>query len=99
MLTVWWRRLNATGALAGMISGFLATGFVLVDGSRGALALDPLTAAAAGVPLSFAVAILFSKLSRPPSEETLRAADDMRIPAGETLQARATRLASRTKLR
>ncbi|MGO9171271.1 MAG: sodium:solute symporter family transporter [Rhodomicrobium sp.] len=96
-LSVWWRRLTAAGALAGMASGFLVTALYLSAGGTPLFGIDPLTAAAAGVPVSFAASVFVSLFLGQPSEYALEAVDELRIPAGETLQSRALRLAARAK--
>jgi cation/acetate symporter len=59
--------------------------------------IDALTAAAIGAPVSFATAIAVSILSRAPDQYALEAVDELRVPAGETLQSRMQRLAARAK--
>jgi cation/acetate symporter len=96
VLSVWWRKLSANGALAGMAAGFAVTALYLDTGGTPLFGVDPLTAAAIGVPLSFAVAIVVS-LAGAPSEHALEAADELRVPAGETLHSRMQRMAARGK--
>lgn len=97
VLSVWWRRLNAAGAFAGMAAGFAATALYLNAKAAPLPGIDPLTAAAIGVPVSFGAAIIVSLMAGAPSEQALEAVDELRIPAGETLQARMLRLSARTK--
>ena len=97
VLSVWWRRFTGAGAIAGMVTGFAVTAFSLNATGAPIMGIDPLTAAAAGVPVSFGAAILASLLLGRPSEQALEAADEIRIPAGETLQSRMLRLATRAK--
>ncbi len=97
VLSVWWRRLTATGAFAGMISGFAVTALYLNASGTPFFGIDPLTAAAVGVPVSFGAAILVSLFLGAPGELALEAVDELRIPAGETLQSRMLRLAARAK--
>ena len=80
-----------------MLSGFAVTAFYLNASGAAFMRIDPLTAAGAGVPASFAAAIVTSLLSGAPNEQALEAADELRIPAGETLQSRMLRLATRAK--
>jgi cation/acetate symporter len=96
-LSIWWRNLTATGALAGMLSGFAVTAAYLSANGTPILGIDSLTAAAVGVPVSFTAAILISSFSGAPDEYALEAVEELRIPAGETLQSRMQRLAARTK--
>jgi cation/acetate symporter len=97
VLSVWWRRFTAAGAFAAMLSGFAVTALYLNTGGTPLFGIDALTAAAVGVPVSFAAGILFSLFSGPPDEYALEAVDELRIPAGETLQSRMLRLAARAK--
>ncbi|MGO9487143.1 MAG: sodium:solute symporter family transporter [Rhodomicrobium sp.] len=97
VLSVWWRRLTAAGAVVGMVSGFAITAVYLNAAGAPVMGIDPLTAAAAGVPVSFAAAILVSLFRGGPGDQALEAADELRIPAGETLQSRMLRLAARAK--
>jgi cation/acetate symporter len=97
VLSVWWRRLTAKGALAGMVAGFAVTALYLSSGGTPLFGIDPLTAAAIGVPAGFAAAFLASLLFGKPDEQALDAADELRIPAGETLQSRMQRMAARAK--
>ena len=97
VLSVWWRRLTAIGALAGLFTGFAVTALYLRLGGTPLFGIDALTAAALGVPASFAAALIVSLLSKGPSPVALDAIDEMRVPAGETLQARMLRLAARAQ--
>jgi cation/acetate symporter len=97
VLSVWWRRLTSKGALAGMAGGFTVTALYLSSGGTPLFGIDPLTAAAIGVPAGFVAAFLGSLLFGSPDEQALDAADELRIPAGETLQSRMLRLAARSK--
>jgi cation/acetate symporter len=97
VLSVWWRRLTAIGAIAGMAAGFAVTAACLNAGGPLFMGIDPLTAGAAGVPVSLGAAFVASLILGSPSEQALEAADELRIPAGETLQSRMLRMATRAK--
>jgi len=97
VLSVWWRRLTAKGAFAGMVAGFTVTALYLSTSGAALFGIDPLNAAAIGVPVSFAAATLVSLFLGAPDAQALDAVEDLRVPAGETLQSRMVRLASRTK--
>ncbi len=96
-LSVWWRRLTAMGAFAGLLSGFIVTAFYLRAGGTPLFGIDALTAAALGVPVSFAAAAVVSLFSTAPDQAVLEVVDELRVPAGETLQSRMLRLAARAK--
>jgi cation/acetate symporter len=97
VLSVWWRRLTAGGAFAGLMTGFIVTALYLKAGGTPLFGIDALTAAAVGVPASFVAAVVVSFFSRGPDQHALEAVDELRIPAGETLQSRMQRLAARGK--
>ncbi|ADP72335.1 Na+/solute symporter [Rhodomicrobium vannielii ATCC 17100] len=97
VLSVWWRRLSAKGALAGMVTGFAVTALYLNASGAPLFGIDSLNAAAIGVPVSFVSAAIVSLLFGTPDAHALEAVEDLRVPAGETLQSRMVRLASRTK--
>ncbi len=89
--------MTATGAFAGLLSGFAVTALYLRAGGTPLFGVDALTAAALGVPASFVAAILVSLFSRSPDQAAVEALDELRVPAGETLQSRMLRLAARAK--
>jgi cation/acetate symporter len=100
VLSIWWRRINATGAIAGVITGFgvSAAYMALADAQTGSWTfVDPLAAGVVGVPLAFGAAITVSLLSPRPDELTAELAEEIRISGGETLHARLTRLSGRGK--
>jgi cation/acetate symporter len=93
VLGVFWRRANRWGAAAGMLAGFgLALYYTLVNqpGVRETLGLtgplhlwwniQPIAAGLFGVPVGFAVAIVVSLLTPPPSPEALALVDEIRLP-------------------
>ena len=77
--------------------GFAVTAIYLTSHGELLFGTDPLTAAAIGVPVSFVAAIFVSLSLGTPDDYALEAADELRIPAGETLQSRMQRLAARVK--
>jgi cation/acetate symporter len=96
-LSVWWRKLTAGGAFAGLLAGFLTTALYLNAGGTPLFGIDALTAAAIGVPVSFLFAVAISLVSKGPDPYALEAVDELRVPAGETLLSRTQRLAARAK--
>lgn len=99
-MAIWWRRLTLFGALCAMIAGFGVTAAYIVMTAQGGAAwfgIDGLTAGMIGVPVSVLAAVVGSILSPKPSSATLEIVDEMRIPSGETIHARLTRLAARGK--
>jgi len=88
VLGIWWKRANAWGAIAGMMSGF-AVCLTYVFGTRygdmplwfSSSSYDGLPSTAAGVvaiPVGFLVMVVVSLLTPPPSEEILAFVENMR---------------------
>lgn len=99
-LSIWWKRLTAWGALAGVLAGFFTTAGYILGGEEAmaaVLGVTTLTAAVVGTPASFIAAIAVS-LVTPRCDACIdELVDEMRLPGGETLHARLTRLAARGK--
>jgi cation/acetate symporter len=91
VLGVFWKRTTRLGATAGMVSGLLVCVYYIVTtypfftrltGYVGARwwGVDPISAGAFGVPVGFAVAIVFSLLGEHPSERDRHLVDHLRRP-------------------
>jgi len=91
-LSIWWKRLNALGALAGMAAGFGVAVFAIVAGEAGWLGLHSALAGVLGMPTGFLAAIGATLLGPEPSRQALELVDDIRIPGGETVHDREMRL-------
>jgi cation/acetate symporter len=91
ILAVWWRRANATGAIAGMVAGGLLTATLIADHRFpgflpfGRLGFDDLTAAIIGMPVGFLAAVAATLATDPPSEEQQVFIDAIRRPGGTPL--------------
>lgn len=92
VLSVWWKRMNAWGALAGMLTGLLVTAFAIVAGESGAWVLPGTLAAAVGLPAGLAMTMAVSLMTSIPGPSVLFRVHEMRIPGGETLYDRELRL-------
>jgi cation/acetate symporter len=88
ILAVWWRRANATGAIAGIVAGGLLTGTLIAEHRFpgflpfGRLGFDDLTAGVLGMPAGFFAAVAATLASDPPPEERQVFIDAMRRPGG-----------------
>ena len=93
VMGVFWKRANRWGAAAGMVCGLgLTVYYVLVNqpGVRETLGItspiqlwwgiQPIAAGLFGVPAGFAVLVVVSLLTPPPSAAALRMVDDVRLP-------------------
>ncbi|MEL6421531.1 MAG: sodium:solute symporter [Pseudomonadota bacterium] len=102
VMSIWWKRINAQGALLGMVTGFAATlGFIVLY--RLGLAPttfgnDDLIAAVFGLPLAVVVTVVVSLAGPVPQHALLEFVRDLRIPGGETIVDREVRL-SRNRTR
>ncbi len=88
ILAIWWRRANATGAIAGIAAGGLLTATLIAEHRFpgflpfGRLGFDDLTAGIIGMPFGFLAAVAATLATDPPSEERLVFIDAMRRPGG-----------------
>jgi cation/acetate symporter len=91
-LAIWWKRITAAGAMAGMVGGFAVATLALMLGEAGAASWPGTLAGALGLPAAFAAAIGVSLATPPPSRGILDIVRDLRVPGGETLYDREMRL-------
>lgn len=92
VLSVWWKRLNAFGALAGMVAGFVVAALAILAGQVTWLGVPSALAAVFGVPAGFAAAIAAARMAPAPGRHVLEVVRDMRRPGGETIHDRELRL-------
>lgn len=91
ILSVWWKRLTASGAITGTLAGASVAIFAILMGEAGVLGIDGRIAGILGLPIAVAVAMGISVLSRAPGRNELELVRDIRIPGGEILYDRAMR--------
>jgi cation/acetate symporter len=85
---VFWKRANRTGAIAGIMSGFLMCVYYMIHthpafGGSAAnqwLHIAPLSAGIFGVPVGLAALVIGSLLTAPPDERTRALVDHIRMP-------------------
>lgn len=92
VLTVLWKRINATGAVVAMIAGFATAVLGIVAGEAASFGLPGPLAAVVAMPVSFLAAILATRLAGIPDRHVLALVRDMRLPGGETISDREARL-------
>jgi cation/acetate symporter len=92
LLAIWWKRTNAMGALAAMITGFGATVFFLLLGEMGVWVWPGALGGAIGLVLGLAAGVAVSLATPVPGRHVLDAVRELRVPGGETLYDRETRL-------
>lgn len=92
VLSIWWKRINAFGAMAGVLSGFAVCLIAVFAGEMEWLPVDPSLAGLFGIPASV-IATLAATLSTPyPGRHMLELVRDIRVPGGEILYDREMRL-------
>lgn len=97
VMSIWWKRINAAGALAGLLTGFAVTMTCIVSDALfdgvGWFGIDSTMAAVFGMPAAVIAAVAASLTTPVPDRETRALVRDMRVPGGETIHDRETRLA------
>ncbi len=93
VLSILWKRLNAWGALCGMVTGFAVTVGLIMLERVGLSGLSGPVPAIIGMPAATLAAVMVSRITPAASRHALELLRDMRVPGGETLTDRQTRLA------
>lgn len=99
ILAIWWKRLNAWGALAGMMTGFMVAAIGLLAAAVDVGSVPPIMIAALGAPIAMAAAAVGTWLPPGPNRHMLEMVRDLRIPGGEAVHDRELRLAAQRQLR
>jgi cation/acetate symporter len=92
LLSIWWKRITAWGAIAGLLAGLAATTAAILLGEAAVWTLPSVLAGAVGLPCGLAAAIATSLLTPPPSQHSIAMLQEIRVPGGETLYDRELRL-------
>ena len=92
VLAIWWKRINAWGALGGMLVGFCIALFCILAGQVPLFGLDPALAGVVAIPLAFAAAFAISLATPAPRRAALELVRDMRNPGGEAVHDRQARM-------
>ncbi len=92
VLSIWWKRMNDFGAIAGMSCGFAVTVLAILAGEANILGLDGALAAVFGLPAGALGAILASLATPQPTRSVLELVREIRIPGGEVIYDREIRL-------
>lgn len=88
LLGIFWKRANATGAAAGMLSGLIFSGGYMIytlelfgtSANDHVFGISPEGIGAIGSLVCFVVTIVVSKLTRPPSEHVQEMVEEIRYP-------------------
>jgi cation/acetate symporter len=98
VLSIWWKRLNAFGAVAGLATGFGVTVLAIIAGEAGLTGTDGALAAAIGLPAGAVAAIAVAYATPAPTRNLLELVRDIRVPGGEILYDREMRHQRRRKI-
>lgn len=96
VMSVWWKRINQHGAMAGLLVGTLAALAQIVLTLNGVAPIFGISgglAAALAVPLSVLAAAVVSLATPAPSQRQIEHVRELRVAGGETMLDRETRLA------
>ncbi|WP_072372649.1 sodium:solute symporter [Hyphomicrobium sp. NDB2Meth4] len=92
VLSIWWKRMNDFGAIAGMASGFSVAVLTILAGEANILGIDGALASILGLPAGALGAVLASIATPQPSRSVLELVREIRIPGGEVIYDREMRL-------
>jgi cation/acetate symporter len=92
VLSIWWKRMNAFGAIAGLACGFSVAVLTILAGEAKVIGLDGALAGILGLPAGALGALLASLATPGPSRSVLELVRELRIPGGEVIYDREMRL-------
>jgi cation/acetate symporter len=92
VLSIWWKRMNAFGALAGLACGFAVAVLTILAGEAHIIGLDGALAGIVGLPAGTLGALLASIATPGPTRGMLELVREIRIPGGEVVYDREMRL-------
>jgi len=92
VLSIWWKRMNDFGAIAGLGSGFAVAVLTILAGESNILGLDGALAGIVGLPAGALGAVLASLATPQPTRSVLELVREIRIPGGEVIYDREMRL-------
>lgn len=92
VLSIWWKRLNVFGAIAGLGTGFAVAALTILSSEAGWIPLESALAGALAIPAGFFAAVVVTLITPSPSRHALELMRDIRIPGGEILYDREMRL-------
>jgi cation/acetate symporter len=92
VLSVWWKRTTAWGAVIGLLTGLVVAALAVLLGEAGAWALPSVLAGAVGLPAGLGAAMVASILTPQPGRAVINTLQEIRVPGGETLYDRELRL-------
>ncbi len=92
ILSIWWKRMNAFGAMAGLACGFAVSVLTILAGEASILGLDGALAGLLGIPAGTLGVLLATSATPGPTRSMLELVREIRIPGGEIVYDREMRL-------
>lgn len=93
VLSIWWKRGNSFGAIASLVTGFAVAVLAIVAGEARWIEIDSALAAVFGIPAATLALLAVSVITPRPSRHALELVRDIRVPGGEIIYDRETRIA------
>jgi cation/acetate symporter len=97
VMSILWRKVSRTAAIAGMATGFGVTLTLMFGSFTGMIGLPPVLAAAVGGPASFLVIVVISEYAPLGSRRAMEVVRDLRQPGGEATYDREMRTQRRKR--
>lgn len=92
LLSIWWKRLNAWGAIAGIGVGFGVAVLTILAAEARVIAFHSSLAGVLAIPCSLIAAMVVTRLTPQPDRSLLELTHDLRVPGGETIFDREMRI-------
>lgn len=91
LMSIWWKRCNAWGAICGLLAGFGAAALGILSGDLAHFGLAGPMAAAVAAPIALVAAGIGSLVTPAPNRHVLEMVRDLRVPGGDTIYDREVR--------
>jgi cation/acetate symporter len=85
VLSIWWKRLTAQGALIGMVAGFSISAGAIFASEAGLFGMPSVIAGCVGLPAAALIAMMVSSLWPETSRHILEIVRDIRVPGGQII--------------
>jgi cation/acetate symporter len=91
ILSIWWKRLTRTAALAGVVAGFATAALAIFAAEAGVIGLPSAIAGILGMPVATLASMVLSSMFPETSRHDLEVVRDIRVPGGEIIYDREMR--------
>jgi cation/acetate symporter len=91
LMSIWWKRCNAWGAICGLLAGFSAAIIGILSGDLAQIGLAGPMSAVVAAPIAVMAVAIGSLLTPAPGRHVLELVRDLRVPGGDTLYDREVR--------